>query len=319
MADLARIETLLPDEAKLAEIRQAIADYNAGRPGVARRHAIQFPLLVGAYGLLVAGLVYHFFANVSSDLAIYTGLGGLFVGHYVVKLADSPRRDYQLALRYRLLPVIFSFIERFSFTNGDDDGTLKILKESRLIGFAVENADDCITGIHAGTRFTMVEAELETGGKNSSTVFKGIVVRFMREHDFDGTMQARRKINAFDGFLRGLFGFDANIYQSGDPEIDQTHEFYTDNPGAASRLMFAPLVKAIDYLQGQWRDGQVLVGFRNREVFLLLPSKTNLFELPGINQDVDFSGTIMPMIKDMVTILATMDLVAKVGVTAEVT
>lgn len=315
MADLSNPDSLLPDEARLTVIREAVADYNAGRPAIAREHAFRYPAIIGASAVLGGGLLLVMWLNGAEEVLLFVILFFPLFYNPVIKFADKTRVDYQLNLRHKLLPVIFGFIDNFSFEFRDHIPFLRAFRNSKLFSFGIGNTRDCITGRHDGKPFELVEAKLETGGKRSRVLFEGVIVQFRREGFFSGTLQARKKVEGLGSVVRNLFGFDADIYECGNPTIDATHEFYTDNPKQAAKLMYEPLAKAIDFLQSNWQAGSVLVGFRNHEVYLMLPTKRDLFELPDINTDVDFSRTILPMLRDMMMLLATMDLVAKVGET----
>ncbi len=67
------------------------------------------------------------------------------------------------------------------------------LKNAKLLpSHATRKFEDLITGDRAGTKFALVEARLESGGKNNTTVFQGLLVHVEYPERFLGrTLMAR--------------------------------------------------------------------------------------------------------------------------------
>ena len=83
----------------------------------------------------------------------------------------------------------------FETFNGDaaPSPAYEILKAAGLLrGHSKRRFEDLITGERAGAKFALVEAKLATGGKNSTTVFEGILVHIEYPERFLGrTLMAR--------------------------------------------------------------------------------------------------------------------------------
>lgn len=314
MSDLTDARHYMPDETALATIRQAMADYNAGRPSIARSVALRVPAMTGAYAAAAAALAYGSYGEITKNIYGML-LGGLaYGGVKVFKHARKPADDYQLSLRYQLLPVIFSFVDDFRFSHGLEAPFLDGMSASKILAHHNGVHDDMIRGRHDGLDFTLAETELATGsGKSRTVIFKGAILHFRREHPFPGLLFATRKANAFDAFMRDLFGSSLAVLTTGRRDLDRDYEFRTDNVAEADKLIDGTLGKALDWLRDGWPDGTPQIGFRQNECYLILPSARNRFELPGIHEDIDFETDIRPMIRDMVTLLAIAHLVRKIG------
>ncbi|MAN46151.1 MAG: DUF3137 domain-containing protein [Alphaproteobacteria bacterium] len=92
-------------------------------------------------------------------------------------------------------PKVQTPFGEFEALNGDRAPTpaYEILKAAGLFrGHSKSRFEDLITGERAGAKFALVEATLATSGKNSTTVFKGILVHIEYPERFLGrTLMAR--------------------------------------------------------------------------------------------------------------------------------
>lgn len=305
-----------PDEAALQTVRTAIGDYNDARPGLERAMHWRLTVIMGIYAVVA---VVAFFALVS-EIGWGDGLGAVIailfgIGWGLYNLCMKPVWDFQQNLRNRMLPLIFGFVDEMRYSKGLKPRFMEKFPKPALLKYGVAEHDDAISGQHDGMHFMLSEAELKTGGKNKTTLFDGVIFHFYLDHPFPGILAAAKRPTGFQKFAQELFGTgDLSIIDSGDPMIDGTHEFRTDNTTAARTLIEGPLVKALDYLSSVWRDDVVRIALSNHECFLLVPTKKNFFELPDIAHDIDFDRHVAPMIRDLVTLLVTARLVSRIGV-----
>ena len=101
---------------------------------------------------------------------------------------------------------------------------------------------------------------------------------------------------------------------SGLAAVDATHEFRTDREGPEQQRLSIEMAKALDWLQGFWGHGPVQIALGGDDGYLLLAGKQDHFELPHIDAgDIVFDRDILPLIKDMVTLLAVAHLIHRIG------
>jgi hypothetical protein len=307
----------MPDAARLATIGQRIAEYNAERPAIMRKAFVQVGLLMGAYAavvILVFYLMLHS-GNRSQINALTWVLVGLIAGGwYVRNFAWQPVTDYQLGLRYRLFPVVFGFIDKIKYSNATRPSFLSEIRRMKLVQFSHSDNDDVVSGTHDGLDFELVESRLKIGkGKNERTVFRGLILHFLRDEEFPGLLVTARRGNWLQEWVHEMFGSHNDTIASGDPDIDRTYDIHTDNHSAARPLVEGPLVSALKYLRREWWAGDARIALRGRECFLLLPADRDYFHVPSIVRDVDYKTDVEPMIRDMVVLLAVAHLIRKLG------
>ncbi len=307
--------SVMPDAAALETVHRAIDAYNEERP--ARELAMQqrVTIVMGGF-VVVAGciLLLLFNSGMKDGFGLVCG-GVFFVGWSLYQQCLKPARAFQQDLRDRMLPVIFGFVDRVQYSKGTTPRFMERFPKQALMKYASATHDDAVSGVYENLRFMLSETELTTGGKNKTVLFKGVIFHFIRDNSFPGILAATKRPGGFQKFVENFFSTGPlNVIESGDPRADASHEFRTNNMTAAKPLVEGDMVSALDYLSGVWPTDVVRIALSDHECFLLVPSKKNFFELPDIAHDINFEADVMPMIRDMVTLLVTARLVSHIGI-----
>lgn len=316
----------MPSEAVTAGIRKDIEAYEAARASAVRRVRWRVPLFVGL-ALLFVALVAWLFNKVadpneqwfSTPHVFLYGIG-LVASSVLYFEAMNPATRLQQSFRETLLPIIFGFIADMRYQHGGGPNSFDRLPREAVGAFNRQSFDDVVSGRYEEFPFELYEAELRIGsGKDSSTVFKGVIVAFEAIEPFPGVLVATRRANAVVGFFRGMFAAKMQELPSGVPELDAAYEFRTDNVEAARPLVTGRLAQALKWLGETWPDEPARVALNGSDGFLLLPQAKNFFELPDISVPLDYTRHVAPMISDMGAMLATAALVRKIGARDEAT
>jgi hypothetical protein len=306
---------LMPKEAALADLHAAVAAYNTERPMVERDMIVRLALSMGGFLLVVAIVLYLCWLGGQPKAMAWVGGLSIVAGGFVWSHAVAPSKQFQQRLRDRMLPMIFGFVEGVRYTHGVTPSFMGGMPGNEFVRRQRSAHQDTISGTHEGLAFTMSETELSSGsGKSKETTFKGVIFHFLHEPGFPGVLLAARRPNAVQRFMRDLFGSSSlTRVTSGNVEVDESHEFQTNSPGAATPIVQGTLAKALDYLSRTWPDDVVRIALQHRDCYLLVPSKKDFFELPPVDTPIRFDLHIRPMIHDLVTLLATAQLVRRIG------
>lgn len=304
----------LPEENQLKIIGEAVAEYNAGRPEQASRMKRRIVTMLGPFAVIVAAIGVF---GLASGLMIVFGIAvavAIFGGMLVLSIAQKPAREFQQQLRAKMFPVIFGFIDNFHYQNGKAPSFLARLEKMGLLSYTSADHDDWFAGNHEGLHFELSETCLKKkSGKNTRTIFDGLIFHIRRDSDFRGLLLAQRKADVITKFFRDLFGSKLVPIETGVADIDETHDFRTDAAGSESVKLATKMAKALDWLQDSWRHGPVQIAFQDADCYLLLAASKDHFELPGITAgDIEFDRHILPLIRDMITLLAIAGLIRKI-------
>lgn len=314
MDSLSDPNALMPDAARQEKIRAAVDAYNLERPGILKScyttAGLAMLVYIGFAAMLVIGVY-----NIDEKHKLLGIVGGLllFGGFKLWEFLWKPIRDHQLTLRYRLFPEIFGFIEGIAYSHGREPWFLQEINAMKMIRFSSSENDDVLSGSHDGLSFELAEAKLILGsGKHKQTVFSGLIFHFRLDTPFPGLLYAAKRGNWLQQWVQEMFGSSSDLVASGQWQIDETHEFHTDNYAAGKPIVEGPLASALIYLQREWHEGEVRIALKGDVCFLLLPSKQDYFALPDIHHDVSYAD-VTPMIREMAVLLAVAHLMRQVG------
>ncbi len=305
---------IMPSGDVLDAVQAAIADYNRGRPALLqdlqkRRLATIMPYAIIAIAVVIGILVSVERPKILGFVIPLLAAIGWFIGHS----AGRPMREFRQTLRERMLPKIFAFAGRIKYANGVAPQFMQRLPTPELVRFKGAIYDDLIAGVYEGMDFTLCEMRL-TSGNDSKTVFKGVTLYFNPAHPFPGRLFAARRVDGLQGFLDDVFA-DATLtaITSGDGGMDDLYAFRTDRPDDAAPLLSQTIVPVLDHLAKAWPDGLSRLGLVGADAFLMIATEKDFFELPDMHGDIDYGRHVLPMIRDLVSLLTAARLVSRIA------
>jgi len=299
-------ELYMPGEAAVAEIQAQIDSYNRARPAIyngCMRQAMVALAIYGVFALFVcfvtlkAGIKAEHFVLVAAGLAG----GGWLIWNFIW----SPMEAVQAALRNQLFPQIFSFIEEVSYQKKAKPGFLKHISELKLVRYQDAETDDLIIGRHEGMDFALLEAKLTVGSKNKETVFRGLIFHFRLADPFPGMLVVAKRGGWWEQTMKDFWRTGPSLeLSSGNRQLDESHQFYSDNRRAARPIIAGPMTSVLTWLGNEWHGGDVRIGLAEEHGYLMLPSSHNYFSLPDGDENVVYQRHIKPLVRELVTALA---------------
>jgi hypothetical protein len=154
------------------------------------------------------------------------------------------------------------------------------LKAAKLLpGHSRRKFEDLISGERAGTQFSLVEAVLETGGKNSTTVFQGILLHVEYPERFLG-----RTVMARSGWWkRGKQSGELKKVDLVSRELDAAFTVYSNDQVEARALLSPDRMERLIALERHFAGGKLRGIFENGHMTLALEADDQ-FEAGSIFQ-----------------------------------
>jgi hypothetical protein len=91
---------------------------------------------------------------------------------------------------------------------------------------------------------------------------------------------------------------------SGNRQLDESHQFYSDNRSAARPIIAGPLTSVLTWLGNEWHGGDGRIALAGEHGYLMLPSTHDYFSLPEGGQDIEYKYHIKPLVQEVVAALA---------------
>jgi hypothetical protein len=307
-------DAYMPGEADVAEIKRHIDKYNRDRPGIYQSCFNMAWLSMIGYAVVALVVVYAAFQmdeRVRGFAIVLTGAAGFWLWRFVWK----PLKDHQLSLRYRLFPQVFKFIDGIQYSAGMEPGFLEDLKRLNLVTFTATENDDLISGKHDGMDFALVETKLVVGKRKSQEVhFEGLIFHFKLEKEFPGLLVAARRSSWWQRTMKEMWRTGPiDDLLSGNRQLDETHDFRSNNHREARALIAGPITSVLTWLGNVWYGGEVSIALSHADGYLMLPSKQNFFALPDMQHDVHYESDVKPLVRELAMLLAVAHVVRKVG------
>ncbi|CAN1560867.1 hypothetical protein MCELHM10_02639 [Paracoccaceae bacterium] len=267
-----------PDASTDASTEVALAVRNL-MPGL-RQHAGVAMTLMGA--ALGAGLLVGFWSLLSGtdgDERWKFGIFALFLAVLSVGWAYNSMIRKQEAL---VMPVLAAAV---GLTYAKDAGGFLRALPVRLLPKGVKSAEDLVQGNLGAHRIEMAEIKIETGGKNSRTLFAGLIARFPNRVAMPAFFIARedktRPGMFFGGELStdGLYHLRSVIGGGGASYGVWTSWTARDEPAA-----LAPVVEKVTRIEDQLGRGTQLYAATcdGTEMHVALTHNRNLFRIGGL-------------------------------------
>ena len=156
----------------------------------------------------------------------------------------------------------------------------QLLKDAALLpGHSRRNFEDLIEGERAGAKFALVEAKLDTSGKNSKTVFQGILIHIEYPQRFSGrTLMARS-----GWWKRGKGAGDLQKVSLVSRELDEAFTVYSSDQVEARALLSPDRMERLIALERHFSGGKLRGLFDQGHVTLALEAD-NQFEAGSVFQ-----------------------------------
>lgn len=299
-------ERYMPGEAAVAEMQVQIDAYNKARPAVydsCMKQAVVALVIYAGFGVLIC--LYCIELGMKAKDFVYVA-GGLFFGGWGLWiLMWSPMEKHRAALRERLFPKLFGFIEDVTYQKKPKPGFLRQISELKLVQYASASNDDLISGRHEGMDFALLETTLKVGNKNKDIVFRGLIFHFRLADPFPGMLVVARRGGWFERTMKDFWRTGPNReMSSGNRQLDESHQFYSDNRNAARPIIAGPLTSVLTWLGNEWHGGDVRIALSGEHGYLMLPSTHDYFSLPGDSEDIVYKRHIQPLVRELVMALA---------------
>lgn len=299
-------ERYMPDDAAVAEIQAQIDAYNKARPAIydsCMKQAMTGLGIYAAFALLVCFYAFKLGADAEKFILIAGGL--LFGGGMLWTLLWSPMESHRAALRERLFPKLFGFVENATYQKKPKPAFLRHISDLKLVRYQDAETDDLVLGRHEGMDFALLEAKLTIGSKNKETVFRGLIFHFRLADPFPGMLVVAKRGGWWERTMKDFWRTGPSIeISSENRQLDESHQFYSDNRGAARPLIAGPLTSVLTWLGNEWHGGDVRLALSEEHGYLMLPSTHDYFSLPGGGEELVYQRHVKPLVRELVMALA---------------
>ncbi len=269
-----------------------------------RRVRILIATVIGAG--LSAWLFYAYWNSVDWDVGLEALLFLLPVlvaagGSWVFTLHSA----HLESLKEVIVPAVCRFFDGLEYTHepGDRFDRGRFTKLSVIPSGSWTRFEDLFVGRYRDTDFKMVDAEVESSGESSQTLFDGLLFEIGVPMEFSGRVligcDKGRIGNALKGFFKDRFGKESRI-QFADAAFEERYAVYASDSDEAKGLVSPGFCKNMLALADAYSDKSLGAAFVDGVFLLAVPVPGDLFEPGSIKRSVyDCEDDIHEFLKEI--------------------
>jgi hypothetical protein len=264
-----------------------------------------------AIGAFVAGYI---FEDQSMLSAIIWGAFGGFMGWGFAYA--GPAQTYRRAYKTSIIPHLTACFGELNYRPAEEPDLKRLAKLGLIPGFGKKKVEDEIHGAYRGVSISIVEANLETGGKNSRVVFNGLLTELAFPDRFPGIT-----VVAKDGGVLGNVLKDF-VQSSGlervrleDPRFEDRYQVYSTDQIAARALLTPAVMERLMELDRhtQGDPPRLLAEHGTLRMALSKGKGEDLFEPPSIANPAHGGDMLVQLSSDISSVLKLVDAVLELA------
>jgi hypothetical protein len=263
---------------------------------------------------VVAFVAGYVFEHESMLSAVIWGVFGGFIGWGLAYA--GPAQTYRRAYKTSIIPHLTACFGELNYRTAEEPDLKRLAKLGLIPGFGKKKVEDEIYGAYRGVSISIVEANLETGGKNSRVVFNGLLTELAFPGRFPGTT-----VVAKDGGVLGNALKDF-VQSSGlervrleDPRFEERYQVYSSDQIAARTLLTPAVMERLMELDRltQGDPPRLLAEHGTLRMALSKGKGEDLFEPPGIADPAHGGDMLVQLSSDISSVLKLVDAVLELA------
>ena len=247
----------------------------------------------------------------------YPALRGLMWGAFGGALGwalafTSLNKVYRRAYKDSIIPHLTACFGALDYRPAVEPDLKRLARLGLIPGFGVKKAEDEILGTYRDVHVNIVEAKLETGGKNSRVVFNGLLAELAFPDRFPGTTVVAKDGGPLGNVLRDFVqarGLERVRLE--DPEFESRYQVFGSDQISARALLTPAVMQRLMELDRhtQGDPPRLLAENGVLRVALSKGKSEDLFEPPSIANPVGGSDMLLELSRDIGSVLEIVDAV----------
>lgn len=305
-------------DAAIGEVESTVRPILAELEGL-RQQAVRaidvraaFMIPVGA----IAGLPFGMF--MVSDYPIIGALGYAVLGGMVgwVSAYTPLNNAYRRAYKTRIIPHLTARFGDLTYRPAEEPDLKRLAKLGLVPGFGKTKVEDEIFGTYRDVGINIVEANLETGGKNSKVVFNGLLMELAFPGQFSGVTVVAKDRGVLGNPFRDLVqAYGLERVRLEDPRFEGRYQVYGSDQIAARALLTPAVMERLMELDRQTQEDppRLIAEEGTLRVALSRGKTVDLFEPPSIADPAHSGDMLLTLSSDIGSALRLVDAVLELA------
>lgn len=227
---------------------------------------------------------------------------------------SSPNNAYRRAFKSRIIPYLAGRIGDLTYRPAEEPDLKRLVALGILPPFRKKCVEDEIYGTYRDVRLNIVEARLETGGKQSTTVFNGLLVEIALP-GLSAAILVAKDAGLLGNAIEALGeGEGLEHVRLEDPRFESYYQVYSDDQIAARALLTpAVMERLMAFERVAGRPPRLIVEGGVLSIAVTTPAGENFFEPPSIADPVRGGDQLLRLSGDIGSVLKLIDAVLDIA------
>lgn len=202
-----------------------------------------------------------------------------------------------------IMPLVCKCFENLSWGSAYASAGF-IIKPSRIIqDYDSYSCDDVFEGQHHNVNFEIIETSCTKGsGKNSRTVFKGVVVKLDMNKNFTGHTIIRPAALLHQDIPRIL-----KRTKLEDVKFEKRFNVFTDDEVEARYLITPSFMERLNEMKVAFKANTVSCAFYEKSLLIALSTRKDLFSIGSLFKRIDDPKQFFTMFEEILSIIKLID------------
>ena len=218
---------------------------------------------------------------------------------------------YQQTIKTEIFPNILNFFGEFQYNHETQKSAGSYEYSGLIPNYQRETSEDHMYGTYKGVTIDLFETELEERVRTKDrsyykTVFKGIMITLSMNKKFKAKTVVRKDSGVIGNWFTKKFSSLKNVKLE-DPHFEKMFEVYSDDQVEARYLLTVTFMERLLELTSSFGSKSIECCFYNKELFMMIPIKKNMFEPGSIYEPEDFIDDSKNLLKELNLIFSIID------------
>lgn len=224
---------------------------------------------------------------------------------------SGPQMAFRKAYKSRIIPHLAARFGDLAYRHPKAPDLSRLSKLGLIPGFFRSTVEDEIFGQYRGVPIRILEAKLESGGKNNTVLFNGLIVQIDCPGRFTGTTLVTKDIGV--GAAQDVFGPSGlQRVRLEDPRFEDRYQVYGNDQIGARALLTPAIMERVMDLDAHAKDKPAQLLAEPGALWVTIPKHKDedLFEPPPLSQPITSAGEMLTALShDIGSVLAFVDAV----------
>ena len=270
-----------------------------------RKKKLYTAIITTSVLVIIALILLYFGATANLSRGGQKGLTHIICWLFILAiiLPIGIKKSFENNIKKRIMPIVCSCFGNMKWSQGSYSYGELFVSSFVVPEYTSADYDDIFEGSYSNVNIEIVESEYIRGsGKNSKTVFDGVIVKLDMNKSFSG-----HTIIKPNSFMHIPPSKELHHTELEDSEFNRRFDVFTNDEIDARYLITPSFMERLKGLKTAFSASSVSCAFFENLLIVALPTNKDLFSICSLIKPIDDSKQYFQMYEEIVSIIKLID------------